>query len=191
MRIAIIAPGSRGDVEPYIALGKGLTNTGHVVRLVTHQNFEMLVKSHGVEFWPIAGSVQDIVQSTDMSGLLEKGNFLAIMKQMAKEAERGAVHLAEGGLAACQGMDLVLAGIGGLFVGLALAEKFRLPFLQAYYIPFTLTRAYPSFIMPKLPSWFGGSLNLLSYHLTRQIMWQSFRSADKLARQKVLGLPVA
>jgi sterol 3beta-glucosyltransferase len=191
MRIAIIAPGSRGDVEPYIALGKGLEKARHVVRLVTHQNFEMLVNSHGLEFWPVEGNVQDIAQSKEMRGLLEKGNFLAIMSQMAKEAERGALALAEGGLAACRGMDLVLAGIGGLFVGLSLAEKLGLPFLQAYYIPFTPTQAYPSFLFPKLPPWFGGSVNRLSYHLMRQIMWQSFRSADRLARQKVLGLPAA
>lgn len=38
MRIAIIAPGSRGDVQPYLALGKGLKQAGHVVRLVTHQD---------------------------------------------------------------------------------------------------------------------------------------------------------
>ena len=191
MRIAIVASGSRGDVEPYIALGKGLKEAGHVVRLVTHQNFDMLVNSHGVEFWPVEGNVQDIAQSSEMRGLLEKGNFLAVMSQMAKEAQRGALALAEGGLAACRGMDLVLAGIGGLFTGLSLAEKFGLPFLQAYYIPFTPTRAYPSFLFPKLPSWLGGSLNRLSYHLARQIMWQSFRSADRLARQKVLGLPAA
>src|SRR5450756_1779323 len=60
MRIAIIAPGSRGDVEPYIALGKGLGKARHVVRLVTHQNFEMLVNSHGLEFWPVEGNVQDL-----------------------------------------------------------------------------------------------------------------------------------
>ncbi|MEO8356692.1 MAG: glycosyltransferase [Chloroflexota bacterium] len=36
MRIAIIALGSRGDVQPYIALGNGLKDAGHVVRLVTH-----------------------------------------------------------------------------------------------------------------------------------------------------------
>jgi len=191
MRIAIIAPGSRGDVQPYIALGKGLEKAGHVVRLVTHQNFEVLVNSHGLGFWPVEGNVKDIAQSKEMRELLEKGNFLAIMSQMAKEAQRGAIHLAEGGLAACRGMDLVLAGIGGLFVGLSLAEKLGLPFLQAYYIPFTPTQAFPSFLFPKLPSWFGGSLNRLSHHLTRQIMWQGFRSADKLARQKVLGLPAA
>jgi len=191
MRIAMIAPGSRGDVQPYIALGKGLKEAGHVVRLVTHQNFERLVHSHGLAFWPVQGNVQDIAQSAEMRKLLEGGHFLAIMSQMAKEAQRGALHLAEGGLAACRGMDLVLAGIGGLFVGLALAEKLGLPLLQAYYIPFTPTQAFPSFLLPKQPSWLGGSLNRLSHHLARQIMWQGFRSADRLARRKVLGLAVA
>ena len=191
MRIAIIAPGSRGDVQPYIALGKGLKTVGNIVRLVTHQNFEGLVNSYGVEFWPVEGNVQDIAQSKEMRELLEKGSFLAVMSQMAKEAQRGALALATGGLAACRGMELVIAGIGGLFIGLALAEKLELPLLQAYYIPFTPTQAYPSFLFPKLSPWFGGSLNRLSYHLARQIMWQGFRSADRLARQKVLGLPAA
>ena len=191
MRIAIIASGSRGDVEPYIALGVGLAKAGYGVRLVTHLNFEALVRSYGLEFWPVAGNVQEIAQSEEMSALLEKGNFLAVMSLMAKEAKRGAVQLAEGGLAACQGTDLVLAGLGGLFVGLALAEKLGLPLLQAYYIPFIPTGDYPSFLAPKPPAWFGRSLNRLSHHLARQIMWQSFRSADGLARKSVLGLPAA
>ena len=59
---AIVAPGSRGNVEPYIALGKGLKKAGHVVRLLTHRNFEMLVNSHGLEFWPIESNVQDIAR---------------------------------------------------------------------------------------------------------------------------------
>jgi sterol 3beta-glucosyltransferase len=136
MRTAMIAPGSRGDVQPYVALGVGLQEAGHVVRLVTHQDFEELVNSHGLAFWPVEGNVQDIAQGTDMRRLLEKGNFLAIMSQMAKEAERGALHLATAGLAACQGMDLVLAGIGGLFIGLALAEKLQLPLSWWIQSPF-------------------------------------------------------
>ena len=191
MRIAIVAPGSRGDVEPYVALGKGLKQAGHVVRLVTHQDFEGFVNSNGVEFWPFEGNVQDIAQSIDMRAPLEGGNFLAIMSQMAKEAQRGAVAMAKGGLAACRGTDLVIAGIGGVFIGIALAEKLSLPLLQAYYIPFTPTRAYPSFLFPKLPAWFGGALNRLSYQLARQMMWQGFRSADRVARRDVLGLPAA
>jgi UDP:flavonoid glycosyltransferase YjiC (YdhE family) len=187
MRIAIIASGSRGDVQPYVALGKGLAMAGHGVRLVTHLNFKELVNSHGLEFWPIEVDVQAFAQDQDMRERLEKGNFLAIMAKMAKAAQRGAIRLAEGGLAACQGTDIILGGMGGMYIGLALAEKLDLLFLQAHLVPFTPTEAFPSVLTPNLPS----PLNRLSHHLARQLMWQGFRSADKLARQKVLGLPAA
>jgi sterol 3beta-glucosyltransferase len=188
MRIAVIAPGSRGDVQPYIALGKGLLNAGHVVRLITHQDFASLVSNHGLDFWPMGGGVQEIVADQEMRARVEGGNFLLLMAQMAKEAERRALDLAEGGLSACQGMDMVLAGLGGLYIGLALAEKMHLPLLQAYYLPFTPTQAYASVLTPDLPGWLGGSLNRLSHHLTRQVMWQSFRAADNRARRDVLEL---
>jgi UDP:flavonoid glycosyltransferase YjiC (YdhE family) len=186
MRIAIIAPGSRGDVEPYVALGKGLLEAGHAVRLVTHENFETLISPHGIEFWPVEGSVQEIVQGAGMREHLEGGSFLAVLSEMSREAQRGALNLARAGLAAGQGMDLLVAGLGGLFVGLALAEKLRLCLLQAYYIPFTPTRAFPSFLVPGLRSGLGGALNRLSYDLARQMMWQAFQPADRLARREVL-----
>lgn len=191
MRIAILALGSRGDVQPYIALGKGLREAGHSVRVVTHQNFEALVNSHGLAFWPVQGNVQDVVESQEMRALLEKGKFLAITLRTAKEAQRAAVQWAQDGLTACQGTDLLLAGIGGLYMGLALAEKLGLPLLQAYVVPFTPTGAFPGVLLPQSLPGLGGFVNRLSHHLTRQMMWQGFRSADRLARQKVLGLPAA
>jgi sterol 3beta-glucosyltransferase len=191
VRITIIAMGSRGDVQPYIALGKGLHNAGHLVRFVTHENFDSLVRSHKLEFWPVEGNVQDIAQNEEMQAQIEKGNFLTLMKQMAKEAQRGALNLAKSGFAACQETDLVLGGLGGVYIGLALAEKLNLPFLQAYYVPFTPTKAFPGVLTPKLPSIFGNSLNRLSHALARQIIWQGFRSADKVARQAVLNVPAA
>lgn len=191
MHIAIIAPGSRGDVQPYIALGKGLKRSGHIIRLLTHQNFEELINLHGLEFWPLEGSVQDIAQSKKMQELIEKGNFISVMSQMKKEATRGALALAKVGMEACRDIDLIIAGIGGLFAGFSLAEKLEIPFLQAYYIPFTPTKAFPSFLFPKLPFLPGGFFNLFSYSIARQIIWQGYRSADNLARQQVLGLPPA
>ena len=114
MRIVIIALGSQGDVQPYIALGKGLKEAGNFVRLVTHENFEVLVNSHGLEFWPVKGNVKEIVQSKEMREVLEKGNFFTITLQMAKQGGQSiAVDWAKAGLAACQGMDLILAGMGG------------------------------------------------------------------------------
>lgn len=191
MRIAIIALGSRGDVQPYIALGKGLKDAGHTVRVVTHPNFESLVNSSGLEFWPVRGNVQDVAESPEMRQLLDKGKFVAIMRLTIREAQRAAVHWAEDGLVACQSMDLLVAGLGGLFIGFSLAEKLHLPFMQAYLIPFTPTKDFPATVLPQsLPS-LGGAFNRLTHHLTRQLMWQGFRSADNLARRQVLDLPPA
>ena len=40
MKIAILTAGSRGDTQPYIALGVALQAMGHSVRLATHENFD-------------------------------------------------------------------------------------------------------------------------------------------------------
>ena len=187
MRIVIIAPGSRGDVQPYIALGKGLQNAGHYIRLVSHSNFESLVTSYGLEFWSFGNDVKDAVENSEMRELTEKGNFILLMAKMAKEAEREALHFADGGLNASQGMDIVLSGIGGLFIGTGIAEKLGIPLVQAYVFPFTPTKEFSSVLTPKLPTFF----NRFSHQLARQLMWQGFRSADTIARKKVLKIPPA
>lgn len=187
MRIVIIAPGSRGDVQPYIALGKGLQNAGHYIRLVSHSNFESLVSSYGLEFWSFGNDVKDAVENSEMRELTEKGNFLLLMAKMAKEAKREALRFAEGGLQAAQGMDVVLAGIGGIFIGTAIAEKLAIPLVQAYVFPFTPTKEFSSVLTPKLPAF----LNRVSHQLARQLMWQGFRSADAIARKEVLNIPPA
>ena len=190
MRIAIIAPGSRGDVQPYIALGKGLKKAGNFVRLQTHENFEELVNFHELEFSPAKGNVQDVVQSQEMREVLATGNFFAIQSQMSKQGARLAVDWARDGLIACQGMDVILAGMGGLALGIALAEKLKIPLLQAYVVPFTPTKAFPSVLLPKSLASLGSSFNRLSHYLTRQFVWQPTRLGDKLARE-LLGLPPA
>lgn len=191
MRIAIIALGSRGDVQPYVALGKGLQQAGHSVRLLTHENYDQFVAAHGLEFWPMRGDVQAVVQSAEMQALLDKGNFLAINAHTAKLAKAAALHWAEDGLAGCQDSALILAGMGGMNAGIALAEKLGIPFVQAPVVPFTPTAAFPGALFPQAVGWLGGTVNRLSHHLMRQLMWQGFRGADRAARQQVLGLPPA
>lgn len=187
MRILITASGSRGDVQPYIALAKGLAQAGHTVRFVTHENFRSLAEPHGLELWTTESNVQEIAQSPEIQGQLGKGNFISLMARMAKAAEREAVEFARTSMAASDGVNLILTGWGGMFIGLAIAEKKNLPFLQAYLVPFTPTRAFSSPITPSLPS----VLNPLSHHALRQIMWQGSRPADNAARKQVLGLPPA
>lgn len=190
MRIAIIAPGSRGDVQPYAALGKGLVAAGHSIRLLTHENFENFVRAHELEYWPFRGNVQEVAESQEMRELLEKGNYLKIAAFQATAAKKAAVKWAEDGLAACAGMDLLIAGIGGLYIGISLAEKLKIPLLQAHFIPFTPTKDFLGALFPQM-SFNLKSVNYLSHQVTRQIMWQGFREADQVVRQNVLGLAPA
>lgn len=187
MRIAIIAPGSQGDVQPFLALGKGLIKAGNTVRLVTNQNYEKQVKSQGLEFWPIEVSMEDVIRSDKMRETLESGKLLTSMARMGTELKQHAELLAKRGLEACRKMDIIMAGISGLFTADSIAEKLDIPFLQALNIPFTPTKAFAGALLPKFPSWLGGYR--LSHRLTQQIVWQAYRPTDKVIRKQVLGLP--
>jgi sterol 3beta-glucosyltransferase len=139
----------------------------------------------------VRGDVQAIMDTPEIRDLLEKGNFLAITSRTAKASQQAAIDWAQDGLVACQGMELLIAGVGGLFLTLAFAEKLKIPLLQAYVFPFTPTTAFPALLFPQFISKLGGHVNRLSHHLFRQVMWQGCRSGDRLMRQQVLNLPSA
>ncbi len=84
MRIAIIAMGSRGDIQPYIALGKGLKAAGHIVRLITHENFEALVSSYGLEFCPVKGNVQEFMETLYADNSLSRYPFPPVHIQIRR-----------------------------------------------------------------------------------------------------------
>jgi sterol 3beta-glucosyltransferase len=52
MQITILTYGSRGDVQPYVALGLGLQRAGHRVRLAAPEGFEGFVTGYGLDFAP-------------------------------------------------------------------------------------------------------------------------------------------
>ncbi|CAF1252645.1 unnamed protein product, partial [Didymodactylos carnosus] len=61
LAICIMVVGSRGDVRPFIALGKELLKAKHRVRLVTHEIFREFVKENGLEFFPLAGDPAELM----------------------------------------------------------------------------------------------------------------------------------
>ncbi|MCX7030065.1 MAG: glycosyltransferase [Spirochaetes bacterium] len=190
-RIVIVAPGSRGDVQPYVALGKGLQDAGMPVRVVTSHDHEELVTSHGLEYRPVEAGIEDFIRTRKMREALEKGSLLTSMARLAQEVKRGGEQLARRTLTACEGMDMLLAGISGVFVARSISEKTGLPLVQAYNVPFTPTCEFPGALLPGFGPFFGGALNRLSHRLTRQIVWQAYRPVDRLVRRKVLGVPAA
>jgi sterol 3beta-glucosyltransferase len=189
VRITIIAPGSRGDIQPYIALGAGLKRSGHIVRIVTNKDFTTLVQSYGLEIFPIDVDVQAALQSSETSAAIEGGGLLASFKKLSEISKRGARLLVEAGLEASKGADVILSGFGGILIGASLAEKLGLPFVQAYNVPLTPTAAFPGVLFPNLSGWPQSVTHRLSHWLTRQVFWQAARMAGNGTRTGVLGLP--
>ncbi len=153
------------------------------------QEFRELVTIYDLDFIDLGGSVQTVAQS--MQALLEQGNFLKILTSMGAAAQSLVVQASQRALEACQGCDLIIAGIGGLFVGLALSEKLGIPFVQAYYFPFTPTREFPNALVPMPPGGFPAWTNCLTHRVAQQMLWQNYRLTDNRARRQVLRMELA
>ncbi|OTB04466.1 glycosyltransferase family 1 protein [Hypoxylon sp. CI-4A] len=61
LNIVIQVVGSRGDVQPFIALGNELQEHGHRVRIATHDTFERFVCQSNLEFFPIGGDPTELM----------------------------------------------------------------------------------------------------------------------------------
>ncbi|KAK2014981.1 glycosyltransferase family 28 domain-containing protein [Colletotrichum eremochloae] len=62
LNLVIQIVGSRGDVQPFVALGKVLKDTyGHRVRIATHATFQKFVEENGLEFFCIGGDPAELM----------------------------------------------------------------------------------------------------------------------------------
>lgn len=81
MKIIIICLGTRGDVEPLLALGKALLARGHAVTLCGPDNCEQWVRDeHGVAFAPMGLDFKVLMQSPEVRGARGGGVESAIGK---------------------------------------------------------------------------------------------------------------
>ena len=71
MRITVFAAGSRGDIQPCVALSRRLQEAGYRVCLAAPQDFREFVQEHGVRFCPLRGDVQKIMASDTAREFME------------------------------------------------------------------------------------------------------------------------
>ena len=64
LHFTCITIGTRGDVQPYIALCKGLMADGHQCRIATHDEFKTWIEEHGIEFRSIGGDPSELMVIT-------------------------------------------------------------------------------------------------------------------------------
>ena len=80
-KIAMFTMGTRGDVQPYIYLSKGLMKAGYEVTLGTHPCWRGLVESFGVHFEPVGPDI-DIEKETTIIRGKSANAMMSLLKTM-------------------------------------------------------------------------------------------------------------
>jgi sterol 3beta-glucosyltransferase len=183
MNILILTLGSRGDVQPYVALGAGLQAAGHHVTLATAASFADFVGEHGLPFHPLRGEFLELIQTpAGKAALVGKGNPLALLKIVAPMYRQ----LLDDAWAAATDADLVIYHPKALG-GYSIAEKRGIPGILALPLPlYSPTAAFPSPILPF--SNLGGPLNRASHRLIVGLVSASVRGMLTSWRRDALGL---
>jgi len=176
MKITIFAAGSRGDIQPCVALGRGLQQAGYQVRLAAPENFAGFIQKYDVDFFPLHGDVQQIMASDTGRKFMETGsaNPIKSIRTVRSLIAPVVMRMAEDAYAACREAEALLClGVFSAF-GQSIAEALRIPMINLEPTPLLPTKAFPA------PSWpiqrdCGGLHNYLSGRAMLQVVWLWYR----------------
>ncbi len=192
MKILILTYGSRGDVQPYAALGVGLRRAGHHVTVATSTRFEDFVRANGLSFAGLSDGLLAIMDTGQGRDLMENtSNLFQVLRRtfsMMKQVGPLQEELLRDGWNAAQEAepDLILFHPKA-YGGPHFAEKLGVPVILGLAIPMLVpTAEYPNMGFPKLK--LGAGYNRWTYHF---VNWLTGVSAGKYVRawRDAHGLP--
>jgi vancomycin aglycone glucosyltransferase len=131
MRVLMAPEGSRGDVQPLVALGATLAARGCRVQVCAYPDARELAESHGLEF--LGHGVDSRALIEEQAEAIHGGRFAfqrafnAVFNQVI---ESQFAHLAE----AARDADLIIGG-GVQFAGPSVAEALGVPYRFVAYCP--------------------------------------------------------
>jgi sterol 3beta-glucosyltransferase len=184
MRICILTVGTRGDVQPYIALGAALHSTGHTVKLATVKRYEPMVRAYGLDF----GLLEDSPISFVDRVVISRGNPISRAFETRRVIRSMMARLLDDVLHLAKSADAIITSNLLIYPGYQIKQELGIPSIGTFLVPYLRTRAFPN------PAVFSGrhSLsargNLLTYDIFNGAIWQLYRSSMNRQRQGY-GLP--
>jgi len=144
MRVLLSTIGSRGDVQPLVALGAELRRQGHAVRLCTPPDFQDWIEGLGLEMTPIGPPVSGAVPRRPVA---TSAPISGDDRRRMAEATVGTQF--ETIAAAASDCDVIVAATALQIAARSVAEMRGIPYVFAAYCPVVL----PSLLHapPRLP----------------------------------------
>jgi sterol 3beta-glucosyltransferase len=187
MKIGIFTYGTRGDVQPYIALALGLKKNGNQVILAAPGNFKGFVESFGIEFHPLYGNAEEKMNSPAGQSILRTESTIKLMKYFFKVLHSIRIPLRDSYIKGIDKVDFIIANTATLPIVGAIAEKQSKKMALTYFMPpVVLTREFPFadldfFNFP----WY----NKLTYKIVHHFFGKFLKAEINEFRDQ-LGLPV-
>nr|CAD6602019.1 glycosyltransferase [Rhizobium sp. Khangiran2] len=188
MRISIHTLGTRGDVQPYVALALGLQAHGHEALIVAPAQFEGMASARGLRFAPLPAEFLTILESPETKALIGRsGAGFGAGFKMLKHYRHLARSLLDAEWAAARDFasDAIIhhpKALGAPYI----VGKLGVPLFLASPLPgFTPTSQFPT---PILPFASLGPLNRASHALMIHGSKMLFPGPVRLWRREVLGL---
>jgi sterol 3beta-glucosyltransferase len=185
MKVFLSTMGTRGDIQPFIALGQGLQAAGHQVALCTAEGYRPFVEEHGVPYAFMDNEFLAIIQSqTGQAAIESKRGILEIYRKIGPIIRRS---LEDEWRAVQAFQPDVMVYHPKMLGSYHIAEKLGIPSWLSLALPFqTPTRAFPNpmFTGVKLGRWF----NQFSYRLM-DLAGLMYGGVTNDFRVKTLGLP--
>lgn len=188
MRVAIQTLGSRGDVQPYLALALGLIARGHEAQLAAPEQFSNMAGAHDVPFATLPGEFLALIDSPEGKAAIAGGNGFSAGIKLLKQVRPLMRRLLDRAWAVVRAFapDLILHHPKSL-ASPHMAEKLGVPAILASPLPgFTPTAAFPT---PLLPFESLGLLNRVSHRLAIHGGAVLFGKTIRAWRREALGLP--
>ena len=157
LRVVLATVGSRGDVQPMLALAQAFVARGHVPLIAAPPNFETWARSLGFDFAPVGVDMQ--VFLAEHSDALT-GNPVKMLKEMSRYFNEQIPLQAQQLKPACDSADAVLYG-GLAFAAPTVADHLRLPVLGVLYTTCLLPSSQhppPNIPWHGLPNWMNDLL---------------------------------
>lgn len=182
LTVVCLTIGSRGDVQPYIALCKELLKEGHKPRIATHAEFEPWIRKHGIDFAPVDGNPAELMRICVEHGMFTYG----FMKEANSKFRGWLDDVCSSAWRACQGADVLIESPSAM-AGIHIAEALEIPYFRAFTMPWTRTRAYPH-AFSVLEKKMGGGYNSITYITFDAIFWTAISGQINRWRRHELGL---
>ena len=170
MLITILTAGSRGDTQPYIALGLELKKAGHTVRIAASEGFESFITGYGLEVFALKGNITELARTAVGQEAMKADNPLKFFSSFnSPEFKAFALEMQNGFYNACAGSDLIVYHPGAP-IGYFIASQMQIPSVLAPPFPMTPTREYPALLFYDSVR-LGRGYNLLTHRLFESMFW--------------------